>query len=89
MHIMNSQSYYMKRLGTSDQYETKGSFGSSENSAATESGSSERRLSTSGLRRSSCRTSSDGYDQFILTQDAEEECFKDIALIVTNKTRMH
>lgn len=86
MQIMNSRSFYMKqRLGTSDQI--NGSFGSTFNSTATESSSPGQRLQASEMRRSSCRTGWDGYDQR-LAEEGEEVCFRDFALILTNKTRI-
>lgn len=83
MQIINSRSFYTKRLGTSDQYDF-GSFKSS-NSTATVT-SADGRPAASESRRS-CRICTNGYEQFIPTKDADE-CFRDFALIVTNKTRM-
>lgn len=83
MQIINSRSFYTKRLGTSDQYD----FGSFKSSNSTATVSTEGRPAGSETRRS-CRICTNGYEQFIPTKDADEMCFRDFALILTNKTRM-
>lgn len=85
MHIINSRSFYTKGLGTSDQYDF-GSFKSSNSTATVSSEGRDWRPVASDKRRS-CRTCTNGYEQFIPTKDANE-CFSDFALIMTNKTRM-
>lgn len=82
MQIINSRSFYTKRLGTSDQYD----FGSFKSSNSTDMVSTDGRTAVSESRRS-CWTCMNGYQQFIPTDDADE-CFRDFALIVTNKARM-
>lgn len=85
MRIINSRLFYTKQLGTSDQYDF-GSFKSSNSTATVSSDGRDGRPVASELRRS-CRTCTNGYEQFIPTKDADG-CFSDFALIMTNKTRM-